>query len=398
MNRTHILLHPDNAGPMPQLKLDPESHPIGGTHSWSVQTRTLRGGKQDGVDVVEINNGKLSFSVILTRGMGIWKGQLGDIRLGWNSPVKDPVHPAYIQPFENGGIGWLKGFNEWIVRCGLSSMGAPGPDAMVDNNGNTIEVSLPLHGNIANTPARSASIEISGEEIILRGEVDETMMFGPALRLNTEIRTVLGSPTLTINDTVTNLGDNPTEHQLLYHVNYGAPLLGRDSRFLAPLEHVAPRDPRAAEGIADYARYDGPTPGFVEQAYFFELAGRPGSRETLAMLSNPEGSSASLVRFSLDDFPCFTLWKNTAGSADGYVTGLEPATSYPNPRRFERSKGRVPVLAGGEARKTRLVVEILDTPEGVESAKAEISTLQESAGGTVNQQPLPRFSDIQPPA
>ncbi|MFO7724445.1 MAG: aldose 1-epimerase family protein [Oceanipulchritudo sp.] len=398
MKRTHILLHPDNAGPMPLLRLDRENLPIGGEHSWSVQTRTLRGGRQDGVDVVEINNGKLSFSVLLTRGMGIWKGQLGDISLGWNSPVRDPVHPAYIQPFENGGIGWLKGFNEWIVRCGLSSMGAPGLDAMVDNNGNTIEVSLPLHGNIANTPARSASIEISGEEIIVRGEVDETMMFGPALRLNTEMRTALGSPTLTINDTVTNLGDNPAEHQLLYHVNYGAPLLGKDSRFLAPLQQMAPRDARAAEGIADYARYDGPSPGFIEQAYFFELAGRPDSHETLAMLSNPDGSRASLVRFSLDDFPCFTLWKNTAGSADGYVTGLEPATSYPNPRRFERSKGRVPVLSGGEARKTSLVVEILDTPEAVESAKNEISALQDSAGGNVNPQPLPRFSDIPPPA
>ena len=26
---------------------------------------------------------------------------------------------------------------------------------------------------------------------------------------------------------------------------------------------------------------------------------------------------------------------------DGYVTGLEPGTDYPNPRSFEREKGRV---------------------------------------------------------
>jgi hypothetical protein len=394
MKTFHTLLYPDNTGPMPEIRLDESIMATGSKHAWSVQTRILRGGKQEGVNLVEINNGKLSFSVLLTRGMGIWKGKLGDINLGWDSPVKDPVHPLFIQPFENGGIGWLKGFNEWIVRCGLSSMGAPGPDSMVNNNGDTIEALLPLHGNIANTPARAACIEITDTEIILRGEVDETMMFGPALRLNSEVRTQFGSNCLTINDTVTNIGDNPTEHQLLYHVNYGAPLLGKDSRFLAPVKVVAPRDPRAAEGMSGYDIYEGPCPGFVEQAYFFELAGQPDTGETLAMLKNEAGDKASLVRFSLDDLPCFTLWKNTAGQADGYVTGLEPATSYPTTRRFERSKGRVPVLAGGESRKTRLVVEVLDSGELVRAAEAEINSLQDTVTKTVSPQPISKFSDV----
>jgi hypothetical protein len=394
MNTFHTLLYPENTGPMPEIRLDESNLPTGSKHAWSVTSRILRGGKQEGVNVVEINNGRLSFTVLLTRGLGIWKGKLGDIALGWESPVKDPVHPAYIQPFENGGIGWLKGFNEWIVRCGLSSMGAPGSDSMVNNNGDTIEALLPLHGNIANTPARAACIEITDTEIILRGEADETMMFGPALRLNTEIRTAFGSNSLTINDTVTNIGDNPTEHQLLYHVNYGAPLLEKDARFLAPVKVVAPRDPRAAEGMPEYDRYEGPCPGFVEQAYFFELAGKPQTNETLALLRTKDGDKASLVRFSLDDFPCFTLWKNTAGMADGYVTGLEPATSYPTTRRFERSKGRVPVLAGGESRKTRLVVEVLDTSQAVEAAEAEILSIQDSAEPIVNLQPIARFSEV----
>ena len=35
------------------------------------------------------------------------------------------------------------------------------------------------------------------------------MLFGPALRLNTEIRTVFGSSALTINDTVTKVHPQP---------------------------------------------------------------------------------------------------------------------------------------------------------------------------------------------
>jgi len=360
---------------------------------WSIKTYTLRGGLQEGVDVVEINNGKLSFAVLPTRGMGIWKGQCGDIYLGWDSPVKDPVNPVFISQLERGGIGWLKGFNEWIVRCGLNSMGAPCLDTVLDNNGNESEVPLTLHGNIANIPARSVSIEITDEAIIVKGEVDETMMLGPALRLNTEIRTEFGSGQLSIIDTVTNVGNNPAEHELLYHINYGRSLLEKGSTMVAPFKQVAPRDLRAVEGIETFDEYSEPQTGFVEQVYFYELVGKEDNLETIAMLRSAAGNQASLLRYSLKDFPCFTLWKNTAGKADGYVTGLEPGTNYPNSRRFEREKGRVLTLAGGESRSTQMVIEILDTENAIKAAEAEIKTLQKTAEGKVHPQPLANFSD-----
>ena len=366
----------------------------GGGANWSVRKYTLRGGLQKGVEVVEVDNGKLSFAILPTRGMGIWKAQAGDIRLGWDSPVKDPVHPLFVQPLERGGLGWLQGFNEWIVRCGLSSMGAPCQDVIIDNNGNPSEVFLPLHGKIANLAVRKVSIEISDTEIIVRGEVDETMLFGPALRLNAEVRTHFGSGALTINDTVTNLGRNATEHELLYHINYGEPLLEKGARLVVPFKEVAPRDPRATEGIGSFDTYNGPKPGFVEQAYWFSLAAKRGSRETLAMLRNAKGNMASVLRFNLKDFPCFTLWKNTAAREDGYVTGLEPSTSYPNSRKFERSKGRVLTLKGGESRTTSLTVETLDTRKAVLEAESEIKTLAKSVRETVHPQPIAKFSDV----
>lgn len=360
--------------------------------NWSVKSYTLRGGLQEGVQVVEINNGKLSFAILPTRGMGIWKGQCGDVSLGWDSPVKDPVNPAFINQEERGGLGWLKGFNEWFVRCGLNSMGAPGIDTVLDYSGNAYDVALTLHGKIANVPARAVEVEVTGEAIIVRGEVDETMMFGSALRLNTEIRTEFGSGAMTIIDTVTNLGNNPQEHEMLYHINYGAPLLEKGSSMVAPFKQVAPRDPRSAEGIDTFGQYGASEIGFVEQAYLYELIGKRGSRETMAMLRNAAGNKASLLRYSLRDFPCFTLWKNTAGKADGYVTGLEPATNYPNSRRFEREKGRVMTLAGGESRTTTITIESLDTKKAVKAAETEIKTLQKSAKAKVHPQPVANLS------
>ncbi len=271
-------------------------------------------------------------------------------------------------------------------------MGAPGMDTVLDYSGNEFDVPLTLHGNIANVPARAVSVEITDEAIIVKGEVDETMMFGPALRLNTEIRTEFGSGKMTIIDTVTNLGNNPQEHEMLYHINYGAPLLEKGSRMIAPFKQVAPRDSRSAAGIDTFDAYGAPQSGFVEQVYKYELAGKRGSRETMTMLRNGTGDKASLLRFTLKDFPCFTLWKNTAGKADGYVTGLEPATSYPNSRRFEREKGRVITLAGGESRTTTLSIETLDTKKAIKAAEAEIKTLQKTAKAKVHRQPLSSFS------
>ena len=63
----------------------PSSH----ASRWDGQSR--RGGQQDGVDVIRVNNGQLEFTVIPTRGMSILEVKSGDLRLGWDSPVKEVV-------------------------------------------------------------------------------------------------------------------------------------------------------------------------------------------------------------------------------------------------------------------------------------------------------------------
>src|SRR4051812_33136090 len=91
----------------------------GAAQSFSVRKRTLRGGLRDGVEIVEIDNGQFQFSLLPTRGMGLWRAALGDLPVGWNSPVKGPVHPKFVPVAEPSGLGWLDGFDELLCRCGL---------------------------------------------------------------------------------------------------------------------------------------------------------------------------------------------------------------------------------------------------------------------------------------
>src|SRR3984957_5039036 len=187
---------------------------------WRVQKRILSGGRQQGVEVIEVDNGAMNFTVVPTRGCGFWKANGGDLRLGGDSPVKEIVHPQFVNLTERGGLGWLNGFGGWIVRCGLASLGAPGQD------GNQ---PLTLHGRIDYLPASYGEVSFEATpvpRIVVRGIVDETLMFGPQLRLTTEISAEIGKRALTLDDTITNLSDAPQEMEYLYHTNFGPPLLG----------------------------------------------------------------------------------------------------------------------------------------------------------------------------
>ena len=59
---------------------------------FSIVKRRRRGGLSEGVDEIVVNNGRLAFSVLPTRGMGLWKAWWNEtLELGWQSPVRGPV-------------------------------------------------------------------------------------------------------------------------------------------------------------------------------------------------------------------------------------------------------------------------------------------------------------------
>jgi galactose mutarotase-like enzyme len=338
----------------------------------SVRRISLTGGVREGVDTIEIDNGKFRFVVVPTRGMGLWKGWLGKTEIGWQSPVKGPVHPMFVPTSEPSGLGWLEGFDEMMVRCGLESNGAPdvGPGGVAK---------YPLHGRIANRPAHHVELTADADsgEISLTGTVDETRFLFQKLRLKASYHTKIGQSGLRIVDEVTNLSGNPAELQLLYHVNFGPPILDPGARVVAPVKAIVPRDARAAEGISTWDSYPNEQAGFSEQVYFFELLAG-GDDMTQVLLKNAHSNMGVSLRYSKKQLPYFTLWKNTPMATDGYVTGLEPGTNFPNPRSFEGEQGRVVKLKAGETVKFEVTLDVLADAAAVAAAEQSIAKI---AGG-----------------
>jgi len=363
-------------------------------HDWSLRKRTLRGGLRDGVDVIEVHNGALSFTVLPTRGMGMWRGGYRGQFLGWRSPVQGPVHPKFVNLADHGGLGWLAGFDEWLVRCGLASNGPPGEDVVTHKDGRTTRTPLTLHGRIANRPAHFVEVRVNLDppyEISIIGHVAEAGLFLPHLHLTTTTTTVPGSNRVVVHDVVENRAAQPAEMQMLYHVNVGPPFLEAGSRVLAPIKEMAPLTPRAAQGIDTYETYAGPTTGFAEQVYAYELLA-DGHGRTLALLANAAADRGVAVRFGRRELPCFVVWKNTAAVENGYVTGLEPSTNLPNLKTFERQQGRVRVLPPGGRWEATLALDVFDSREGVAAALAEVAKLQAQAPATVHRTPQARFA------
>jgi hypothetical protein len=363
-------------------------------HDWSIRKRTLRGGLRDGIDLIEVHNGALSYAVLPTRGMGLWHGEYRGNFLGWRSPVLGPVHPQYVRLNERGGIGWLAGFDEWLCRCGLSWNGPPGEDVVTDKAGRTTRTPLTLHGRIANQPAHFVEVRINLDpphELSVTGHVEEAALFFPHLHLTSTYSTVPGSNRLVVHDVVENRGAQPAEMEMLYHCNIGPPFLEAGSRVIAPIREMAPLTARAAEGMDTFETCAGPSAGFAEQVYCYDLLADAGGR-TLAMLYNAAADRGLAVRMNRTALPCFTVWRNTAAVEEGYVIGLEPATNYPNFKSFERQQGRVRILPPGGRWEAGWSLEVVDTAAGVSALLAEIVTLQAHARATIHRTPQPRFS------
>lgn len=345
-----------------------------------VTKRTHNCGVSAGVDELEVSNGDFSFVVIPTRGMSIHKAQFKDDFIGWNSPVNGPVHPAFVDVGEPGGLGWLDGFDELLVRCGLESNGAP------EHDGDTGRLIYPLHGRIGNKPAQKVTVEIDNDEITVTGVVEEIRFHFLKLRMTSVVKLRKGERGFRIKDTVENLSESAAEIQLLYHMNFGTPLLDAGSSILAPVKTIVPRNQHAAESIAKWDNYEAPQPGFEEQVYFFELLANDDGK-AMAMLKNAHGTRGAALRFNKKQLPVFTLWKNTTAEADGTVTGIEPGTNFPNPRSYEGEQGRVVKIAGRGTADFDFEFEYLADEAAVAKSETVVRKLQGDTQPTIHRSP-----------
>jgi hypothetical protein len=309
------------------------------------------------------------------------------VNLEWASPIQGPVHPSLVPLYGDSGLGWLYGFDEWLVRCGLESNGSP----QFNEKGVIV---FPLHGQIANIPASYVEVTCDSEtgESVIEGTVYESRLFGKKLEMKVCYVIKAGEAGFRMRDTVTNLSASSKEIVMLYHINTGLPFLGKGARAVVPFEKQAPRSPAAAADLPQWERIDPQPPGLPEVVFFFDPAANADGN-TEVMLINGSEEQGIVFGFNKKQLPCFSLWKSRLPGQDGYVVGIEPATNFPNTTAFESKHGRTVPLAPGQSCAFDLTFAFLNSKSEVAYAEQRIRERHATAAGTVFAEPRAEWSE-----
>lgn len=350
-------------------------------HKFTIQNTVLKGGKQDGTELLTIASDNLTIKLIPTRGLGILSVDGDDIRLGWDSPVDEVVNPKYINLESRGGLGWLDGFNELMVRCGFEWTGhAVQADGMI----------YTLHGRAQNTPVSKLIVNVLDKApytITVRGLIKENTFKKSNLETWVSLSYVPGSKDFIVHDVVTNKSDYTRDYQIIYHSNYGTPILEEGARFVAPVKEISPFNDYAKKGLKTWQTYLGPTKDFDEMVFnVYPYADEQG--QTQVMVTNQAGDKGAGISFNTNQLPVFSLWKNTDTLKQGYVTGLEPGTSFAYPVTVEREQKRVRQLEPGQSTEFTLVYSLLSDKKAVEQYEAQIKSIQGNQETKVIERPM----------
>jgi peroxiredoxin len=343
---------------------------------WSVSKYVLRGDMQEGVDIIYVNNGKLSFTVVPTRGMSIQKVQMGDLRLGLDSPDKILVHPKNIDLQMPGDLDGLGRFNEWMFRSGLKLFRGPETEDTGSGNGENEKIET-LREEIGLMSASQVEVVVEREapyHIKVRGRIDQSIMDGGKFELWTEVSTEPNSNTFQISDKITNLSEIEQEFEILYHVNFGRPLIGKEAKFFGPMRRITPIDEHSASDVSTFYNYRGPMAEFDEQCYYLQFWADENNR-TEVVLHNAAFDKAISMAFSIEQLPFVGFWKNPAAYDDGYVTALEPGTSFPRNKAIEREFGQAPKLSPNQSRSFIIDFALLMGKEQVSVTQTRIAKI-----------------------
>jgi hypothetical protein len=293
--------------------------------------------------------GGLDFVVHVDRGFDLGPAALHGTNLTWHSPM-GLVHPY---AFQDSAAGWARRFpGGLLTTCG--------PDNVGPASGGR-----PAHGRWSNTPARLVAAETlwrDGRYVLeLVGEVRGAELFGDDLVLTRTIRTEYGATTLTINDRVENRGHRESPLLLLYHCNFGYPLLD-EGDMLFVKSRVTPRDAEAARGLPACRTIASPQAGYKEQVFHHDVETDEAGLATVGLV-NPRRHLAAYLRYEKASLPHLTEWRQL-GEGE-YVLGLEPGTCFVLGFEEEDCLGRVRRVRPGETVQTELEIGFLATPAAI---------------------------------
>ncbi len=319
-----------------------------------IQRCRLSEGKMDNVDAAVIKNGNgLDMMVLPGRGMDIPYVYADGMGLHFSSGTGITA-PAF---FEKDGVEWLRSFFVGtLTTCGITYAGHP----QVDNG-----EQLGLHGRISNTPAEDVRVYQDFADGILslaiEGTLREVKFFGDYAVLMRRVETDSTRKGFTIIDTIENRGTEPMPVMMLYHINFGYPLLNPDAGVISSGGDPVPGNSEAEKPgeMERWNRFREPADRYDERLFYHTFSPDAGKAwvELLQDINRPESSPRVRLEFDPNELPNMVQWKMLR--KQHYVLGLEPCNVLPVGRERLREEGRLPMLSPGDRKQITIRYEYL---------------------------------------
>lgn len=319
-----------------------------------IETAVLDNGNGRGVRIAWVNTGSgLRFKVVLDRGMDIAEAFYNQYSLAWISHmgVKPP------DPSADNGAKWLQSFGGGLLTtCGLTHVGGPEEDEFGERG---------LHDRISHSPSELISVKQpdlkSGDMTMsLTGKMLQSTVFGPHLELKRTIIATLGSPVIKIRDEITNTGNEPAPHMLLYHCNFGWPLIDDGTEIIWEGDLKVPND-KSREIFKDGSDYKicrnpiDDHAGSGEAVGFIDIVETADGQCECGVLNRNIGLRLDL-KFQKEQLNWLTNWQHWG--TNEYIMALEPCTHPPIGQAAARKNNTLIFIQPGETKTYSLEINV----------------------------------------
>lgn len=335
-----------------------------------IETSVLDNGPGRGTRIAWVNTGaNLRYQVVIDRGLDIVEAFYNQYSLAWLSHAGLTA----ARPDANRGLEWLYSFaGGLLTTCGLTHVGGPETDEFGERG---------LHGRISNLPGRIESIvqpdlNAGKLQMSITAVVKQSRVFGPSLELKRTISSTIGEPTVRIHDVVTNLGNTLVPHMILYHCNYGWPLVDDGTEIVWKGKWASrgmDMDNAVFNSRRNFRKCSRPLDshrGGGEGCAFIDVAADKKGICTVG-LYNRRLTLALVLKYKKKQLPWLSNWQHWGPGE--YVTALEPGTNPPIGQSKAREQKTLIHIAPGKNR-------IYDLEMTVLSDKQQISDFLRIAG------------------
>ena len=125
----------------------------------------------------------------------------------------------------------------------------------------------------------------------------------PKLTMARKISTRLGANSLTVEDTIENEGHTSSPFMMLYHFNFGFPLLNDETLLISPTSSVVTTNREKVENPDLYRRFQNPTSAFQDSVLRHEVVPDAEGYVTVALINRGTNPFGAYVKFRCKELP-----------------------------------------------------------------------------------------------